>query len=170
MILKYLLSTYFLPYQYKQKNGSSGKNSKYKIDLSDTVSLLLLIASFINTLILDSTVYCIIVIRNWKIVWKHGLYCLYFCWNLKYFGWPYREYIKTAKNASFCEELLSENDFEAVLATFCCYDYGVNTSEALQKKKIKKKCSSCVIVSWIAKMDQPITVKKGWLLGHLRRT
>ena len=40
---------------------------------------------------------------------------------------------KTAKNGSFCEELLSENDFEAVLANFCCYDYGANTSEAVQK-------------------------------------
>ena len=32
-------------------------------------------------------------------------------------GWPYRAYIKTAKNGDFCEELLSKNDFEAVLAT-----------------------------------------------------
>ena len=24
-------------------------------------------------------------------------------------------------------------DFEAVLANFCCYDYGVNASEAIQK-------------------------------------
>ena len=31
------------------------------------------------------------------------------------------------------EELLSENDFEAVLANFCCYDYGANASEAVQK-------------------------------------
>ena len=45
----------------------------------------------------------------------------------------YKEYIKTAKNCSFCEELLSENDFEAVLANFCCYDYGANTSEAVKK-------------------------------------
>ena len=45
----------------------------------------------------------------------------------------YKEYIKIAKNGSFCEELLSENDFEAVLANFCCYDYGANTSEAVQK-------------------------------------
>ena len=28
----------------------------------------------------------------------------------------YREYIKTAKNGGFCEELLSENNFEVVLA------------------------------------------------------
>ena len=31
------------------------------------------------------------------------------------------------------EELLSENDFEAVLANFCCYDYGANASGAVQK-------------------------------------
>ena len=48
-------------------------------------------------------------------------------------GWPYKEYIKAAKNGSFCKKLLSDNDFEAVLANFCCYDYGANTSEAVQK-------------------------------------
>ena len=32
----------------------------------------------------------------------------------------------------FCEELLSETDFEAVLATFFCYEYGANASEAVQ--------------------------------------
>ena len=36
---------------------------------------------------------------------------------------PYRKYIKTAKNGDFCEELLNENDFEAVLINFCCYEY-----------------------------------------------
>ena len=53
--------------------------------------------------------------------------------NLKYLGWPCRENTKSAKNCSFCEELLSENDFEAVLVNFCCYEYGVNASEAVQK-------------------------------------
>ena len=42
-------------------------------------------------------------------------------------------HIKTAKHGKFCEELLSENDFEAVLGTFCCYDHGVKASEAVQK-------------------------------------
>ena len=42
-----------------------------------------------------------IVIRNGKIVWK-------------YLGWPYRAYIKKAKNDYFWEELASENDFKAV--------------------------------------------------------
>ena len=63
--------------------------------------------------------------------------CWYFHFNLKYVGWPYTEYIKTVKNNSFCEELLSENDFEAVLANFCCYDYGANVSEAVQKISTK---------------------------------
>ena len=37
------------------------------------------------------------------------------------------------KNDDFCEELLSENDFDVVLATPCCYDYGTYYSEAVQK-------------------------------------
>ena len=49
-----------------------------------------------------------------------------------------------------CEELLGENDFEAVLATFCCHDYGANASEAVQKiaiyQKDYHKFSSCAIV------------------------
>ena len=54
-------------------------------------------------------------------------------------GWPYRSYIKTAKIGNFCEELLSENDFEDVLATFCCYDHGVKASEAVQKIATNQK-------------------------------
>ena len=46
---------------------------------------------------------------------------------------PYRKYIKTAKNDGFYEKLLSENDFEAVLVNFYCYEYGANASEAVQK-------------------------------------
>ena len=37
------------------------------------------------------------------------------------------------KKWQLCEELLSENDFEAVLATSCCYDYGGNASESIQE-------------------------------------
>ena len=39
---------------------------------------------------------------------------------------------KQQKNGAFCEELLNENDFEAVLVNFCCYEYGTN-AEAVQK-------------------------------------
>ena len=58
--------------------------------------------------------------------------------------------------------MLSENDFEAVLATFWCY--GANASEAVQRiatdQKDYQKCSSCVTVWWISKMHQSVTVKK----------
>ena len=37
---------------------------------------------------------------------------------------------KQQKNGGFCEELLSENDFETVLVNFCCYEYCANASEA----------------------------------------
>ena len=53
--------------------------------------------------------------------------------ELKYLEWLYREYIKTAKNGNFCEELLGEIDFKVILANFCCYGYGANASEAVQK-------------------------------------
>ena len=66
--------------------------------------------------------------------------------------------------------MVSENDFEAVLATFCCYGHGAKASEAAQKiatdQKEYRKCSS----------EQPkytyqsITVKNGWLQGYLRRS
>ena len=36
------------------------------------------------------------------------------------------------KNGDFCEELLDENDFEAVLTTFC-YGHGAKACEAFQK-------------------------------------
>ena len=58
--------------------------------------------------------------------------------------------LEQQKIGDFCEELLSENDFEAVLATFCCYDHGANSSEAVQKivtdQKEYRKCSLCVII------------------------
>ena len=111
-----------------------------------------------------------IVIRKGKIVWKHRPYCWYFSLNLKYLGRPYWEHLKTAKNGGLEEELHSEKNFEAVLGTFCCYDYGPTTSEAIQKiaanQKDYHKCSSYVIAGWIAKIYQSITAKKGWLLTY----
>ena len=56
------------------------------------------------------------------------------------------------------------------LATFCCYDYGTNAFEVVQKIATDQedfhKCSSCLIVCWIAKIYQSITVKKVWLLTY----
>ena len=47
--------------------------------------------------------------------------------------------------AGFCEELLSENDFEAVLVNFCCYEYGANASETIQKISIRALLELCQI-------------------------
>ena len=57
---------------------------------------------------------------------------------------------QNSKKWWLCEELSGENDFEAVLATLYCYDYGGNASESVQKiatdLKDYHKCSSCIIV------------------------
>ena len=75
---------------------------------------------------------------------------------------------------TFLRNLLNENDLEVVLDNFCCYDYDANASEAFQKiaidQKDFQKCSSCVIVCWMAKIYQSVIVRKAWLLGHLRHS
>ena len=94
--------------------------------------------------------------------------------NVKYLGWPYRAYNKTAKNGNFCEKLLSENDFEAVLATFCCYDHAAKVSEAVQKistdQKDYRKCSLWVIICWIAKIYLSINNSEKWLVTRIPPT
>ena len=41
--------------------------------------------------------------------------------------------MKAARDGGFCDELLSENDFEAVLVNLCCYGYCAHASEGVQK-------------------------------------
>ena len=50
---------------------------------------------------------------------------------------------KQQKNGGFSENLLSENDFEAVLVDFCCYKYGANVSEAVQKIRARALLELC---------------------------
>ena len=40
-----------------------------------------------------------------------------------YLNFPIQKIHQNSKNGGFCEELLSENDFEAVLINFYCYEY-----------------------------------------------
>ena len=92
--------------------------------------------------------------------------------NLKYLGWQYRAFIKTAKNGVLCKVMHSENNSEAILATSCCYDHGVKVFEVVQEiatdQKGYHKYSSRVTICWMSKYTyQSITVKKDWLLGHL---
>ena len=35
--------------------------------------------------------------------------------------------------AAFTEKFLSGDEFEAVLAIFCCYEYGTNATETVEK-------------------------------------
>ena len=85
--------------------------------------------------------------------------------NLKYLGWPYREYIKTAKNGGFRDELLSKNDFEIVLAIFCCYDYGTKTVQKITTdQKEYHKCSSCYIL--LNSQNIPINQKQSKKAGY----
>ena len=50
---------------------------------------------------------------------------------------------KQHKNGGSSENLLSENDFEAVLVNFCCYKYGANVSEAVQKISTRTLLELC---------------------------
>ena len=61
---------------------------------------------------------------NWNICFEVAVHTEYI---------KYIEYIQTAKNGSFCEELLSENGFDAVLVNFCSCDYGTNACEGVKK-------------------------------------
>ena len=51
--------------------------------------------------------------------------------------------MKTAKNGVFCEAFLSELLSETVLVNFCCYEYGANASEAVQKISTRTLLELC---------------------------
>ena len=80
-----------------------------------------------------------------------------------------QEYIKTAKNGDFCEKFPGQNDFEDALATFCCYYYSDNASEAGQKIATDKKRSSEMLFECYNLLNSQnilIAVKKGWLFTY----
>ena len=56
-----------------------------------------------------------------------------FAWIWHFWGSCAENTSKQQKVAASSQNFLSENDFDAVLATFCCYDYGANFSEAVEK-------------------------------------
>ena len=55
------------------------------------------------------------------------------------------ENASNSKRGGSCEALLSENDFEAVLANFSCCDYGANASEEVQKISARKLLEECQV-------------------------
>ena len=75
---------------------------------------------------------------------------LIFLLELGISGVAYTEYIEIKKKAAFREDFLNGDDFHAVLASFCSYDYVTNVSEAAEKiatdEKDYRKCSLSVYV------------------------
>ena len=75
---------------------------------------------------------------------------MFFALTWNFWGDCTRNTSKQRKMATFSEEFLSDNGFETFLATYCCYDYSVNVSEAVEKitanEKDYQKCLWCVIV------------------------
>ena len=76
---------------------------------------------------------------------------LIFSLELEIYGVTLQRIHQNSKKWWLCEELFSENAFEAVLATFCCYGYGANASESVQKiatnQRDQHKCSSCSLLN-----------------------
>ena len=74
-----------------------------------------------------------IIVLTYYISWTEIIYfqITALTWNFR-IG-PTRNTWKQQKLTGFSEEFLRKNNFEAVIATFCCYDYGVNAFEAIEK-------------------------------------
>ena len=108
--------------------------------------------------------------KNWKYSLDTRAVLLIFSLEFEISGMTVQRIHQNSENYGLCEEVLSENNFQAVLSTFCCYDYGANASEAVHKiiidHKDYQKCSLFVIVCWIAKRYQSIAVKNDWLLTY----
>ena len=60
--------------------------------------------------------------------------------------------------------------FEAVLATFCCYDHGAKASKAVQKiatdKKEYRKCYSCMCYNLQNSQSIPINKQQWKMVGY----
>ena len=71
--------------------------------------------------------------------------------------------------ATINENFLIEDDFETVLATFSCYDYGVNSSEAVDKIAADQKGYHKSSLGVITNLPSINNSKKVCLPGHLQR-
>ena len=91
-----------------------------------------------------------------------------FAWTWNFWVGQTGNTSKQQEIAAFSEEILSENDFEAVLPFFCCYDYGANVSEAIEKIATDQTIITNV-PCLLHNQNISITVKKV-LLGQLRRS
>ena len=63
-----------------------------------------------------------------------------------YLNFSIQKIHQNSKNGGFCEELLSENDFEAVLINYCCDDYGANASDAVRRISARTLLELCQLI------------------------
>ena len=65
--------------------------------------------------------------------------------SYSYLNFSIKKIHQSSKKWSLCEELRSENDFEAVLVNFCGYEFGAkpNASEAVQKINTRTLLELC---------------------------
>ena len=71
---------------------------------------------------------------------------LIFLLELEMSGVAVQRIHQNSANWWLCKELLSENNFKAVLATFCCYGYGAYASEAVRYRS--KRLSQILFVCY----------------------
>ena len=106
---------------------------------------------------------------------------LIFSLDLEISGWPYREYIETAKNDGFCEEFLSKNDFEKWL--WGCFSHFLllwlwcqRLWDSSEDRHRSKRLSQMLLVCYGLLNSQNISVNNSekrlvtYLLGHLWRS
>ena len=116
----------------------------------------------------------IIVIRNGKIVWKHGLHCWYFHLNLKYLGWPYREYIKTAKNVCFLRNHWVKMTLRLFSHFLLSWLWCQNLWGRSEDRYRSKRLSQMLLVCYSLLNNQNISINNSektsvtYLLGHHR--
>ena len=107
----------------------------------------------------------LIVIRNRKI-WKHGPYYWHFRLNLKYLGWPYKEYIKNSEKCWLSWEIAQWKWFWGCFSHFLLlwiwYQRFWDSSENRYKWK---RLSHILFVCYSLMSSQNIYLTYLW--GHL---
>ena len=85
---------------------------------------------------------------------NNKILCLRGCRQIKFFVSPkcvifltIAITIKISQNGDFWEEMVSENDFEAVWATFCCYDHDAKASEAVLSCRSKRVSQMLLVLN-----------------------
>ena len=78
-----------------------------------------------------------------QIVWKHRSYLLIFLLELEIFDTTVQKIHENSKKCWLLWGITYCKWLEAVLVNFCCFDYGTNASEAVQKISTRTPLQLC---------------------------